>query len=161
MNAILFRSATLLALLLFCLPAIAQRTRFESQGEAYAAAEDNAMIEAALVRHVFGAPPSGQGQIVFFRSVRSVSTALEVHKNGTELAKLPSGSYFIVAVPPGAYAFTADAEAGEVLTVQVKAGGTHFVKASNRRADGERPHLSRADALTFLDAATGRHQSIL
>ncbi|MCI4568265.1 hypothetical protein [Lysobacter sp. CFH 32150] len=161
MNAILFRGATLLALLLFCLPAIAQRTRFESQGEAFIAAEDKAMIETALVRHVFGAPQSGKGQIVFFRSQKSTSAAFEVRENGAELATLPSGSYFIVAAQPGTYSFTVDAEAGEVLTVEVKPGRTHFVKASNRRAEGERPYLSRADAMTFLGAIGGRRLSIL
>lgn len=160
MNAILFRSATLLALLLFCLPAIGQRTRFESQGEAFVAAEEKAMIETALVR-VFGAPPSGKGQIVFFRSPKSTSTAFDVRENGAELAKLPSGSYFIVAAQPGTYSFTVDAEAGEVLTVEVKPGRTHYVKASNRRAEGERPYLSRADAMSFLGAIGGRRLSIL
>ena len=161
MNAILFRSATLLALLLVCLPAIAQRTRFESRGEAYVAAEERDMVDAALVRHVFGAPPSGKGQIVFFRSARSASDDPEVRKNGNEVAKLPSGSYFIVAVAPGMHAFTVDAEAGEVLTVEVKPGRTHYVKVGNRSAEGERPYLSRADAITFLDVATGKHKTTL
>lgn len=160
MNAKLFRCVTFLALLLFCLPALAQRTRFESQGEAFVTAEDEAMIETALVR-VFGAPPSGKGQIVFFRSSKSTSTAFEVREGGAELATLPSGSYFIVAAKPGTYSFTVDAEAGEVLTVEVKPGKTHYVKAGNRRAEGERPYLSRADAKTFLGAIGGRRLTIL
>lgn len=161
MNSILLRSATLFALLVFCLPAIAQRTRFESRGEAYSAAEERDMVETALVRHVFGAPPAGKGQIVFFRSARATTTEVAVRENGNELAKLPGGSYFVVAVQPGTYAFTVDAETGQTLTVRVRPGRTHFVRAGNRRAEGERPYLSRADAISFLDMATGRHQSIL
>lgn len=161
MNSILFRSATLFALLVFCMPAIAQRTRFESQGEAFIAAEEMDMVEIALARHVFGVPPSGMGHIVFFRPATAATTDFEVRENGAELAKLPSGSYFVVAVQPGMHSFTVDAETGDVLTVQVKPGRTHYVKATHRRAAGERPYLSRADAMAFLDVAVGRRRSIL
>jgi hypothetical protein len=160
MNAFQSHGAILCALLVFSMPVAAQRVRFESQGEAFVAAEEKAMVEAALVRHVFGTPPSGKGQIVFFRPARSTDTAFEVRENGTELAKLPSGSYFVTAVQPGMHAYTI-AETGDVLTVQVRPGRTHYVKATHRRTDGERPYLSRANAMTFLDMATGRRQSRL
>lgn len=161
MNAILIRSATLFALLAFCQPAIAQRFRFESQGEAYIAAEDKAIVEAALVRQVFGAPPSGKGQVVFFRPARAASTAFEVRENGNELAKLPSGSYFVIAVEPGLHTYTVDAGTENVLNVQVKPGRTHYVRATHKRTESQRPYLSRADGMAFLDVATGRHQPIL
>ena len=161
MNRILLRSATLFALLTFCLPAVAQRVQFWTQGAAYVAAEEKAIAEDALVR-VLGGPPSGKGQIVFFRSTRSASSDVEVRENGNEIAKLSGGSYFIVAASPGTHAFTVNAETGETLTVQVKPGGTHFVKVGTRRADDDRSYLLHADAMSFLDVAGGgRHLSVL
>lgn len=160
MNTILIRSATLLALLLFCLPTLAQRTRFESQGEAFVAAEEIAMIDTALVRHVFGTPPSGKGQIVFFRPPKSTNTAVEVRKDGTGLASLPDGSYFVIAAEPGMHAFTVDTETGEVLTVEVRPGKTHYVRVSHGRTQDDRPYLSRTNAMAFLDMATSRPRTL-
>lgn len=162
MNTIVFRSSTLSVLLAFCLPLAAQTVRFEARGEADVAAEEKAMAEAAVARHVIGVPSGDKGQIVFFRPARSAGTVIdfEVRESGTGLVVLPSGSYFVVAVPPGTHTYTADAETTGVLTVEVKPGKTHYVKATSSGGTNVRPRLSRSDAVAFLGAATGKRKRI-
>ncbi len=84
----------------------------------------------------------------------------EVRESGAGLAELPSGSYVVVAVPPGTHTYTADAETTGVLRVQVKPGKTHYVKATSSGSMNVRPRLSRSNAVAFLGAATGKRKRI-
>ena len=160
MNANRFRLATLWLLLAAGLPAVAQDVRYEYRGEAYNAGLMKEDTEAAIARQVAGAVPADKAQIVFFRPARpsDAEAEFEVRERGTELARLPGGSYFVVVVPPGTYTYTTDAD-GSPLTMTVKPGRTYFAKAATPRNDRSRPQLSRSNAMAFIDAANGRRRA--
>ena len=160
MNAIRFRHATVSLLLSMCLPAIAQDVRYESRGEAYIAGLEREDVEAAISRQVAAAAPADKAQVVFFRPTRLIDADVEfgVRESGIELARLPRGSYFVVAVPPGTYTYTTDAD-GSPLTLTVKPGKTYFAKAATPRNERDHPRLLRSTATAFIDAANGRRRA--
>ena len=162
MNAMHSRHATLLSLLvLVSLPTFAQDVRYESRGEAYIAGLEREDVEAAIARQVATAASADKAQVVFFRPARlvDVDVELEVRESGAELARLPVGSYFVVAVPPGTYTYTADTN-GSPLTLTLKPGRTYFAKAATPRNERDRPRLLRSNATAFIDAANGRRRGV-
>ena len=154
------RHATLSLLLVMCLPAVAQDVRYESRGEAYIAGLEREDVEAAISRQVAAAAPADKAQVVFFRPAKllDADVEFEVRESGVELARLPGGSYFVVAVPPGTYTYTTDAD-GSPLTLTLKPGRTYFAKAEPPRNDRDRPRLLRSNAMAFIDAANGRRRA--
>ena len=97
----------------------------------------------AQVQAVFGAqpathgwldippPPQGLGQVVFFR--RKTMTGVQwfnVREHGQALAKLTTGTYFILPIQPGLHEFTAksEPELKDHLTLKVDAGETYYVE---------------------------------
>lgn len=159
MNALQSRHALLSLLLLMPLPALAQDVRYESRGEAYIAGLEREDVEAAISRQVAAAVSADKAQVVFFRpaTLSGTGAELEVRESGAELARLPGGSYFVVAVPPGTYTYTADAD-GSPLTMTLKPGRTYFAKAATPRNDRDPPRLLRSNASAFIDAANGRRR---
>ncbi|MEI9892060.1 MAG: DUF2846 domain-containing protein [Caulobacteraceae bacterium] len=77
-------------------------------------------------------PPEGMGQVVFFRKKSMTGIQwFSVREKGEALAKLNSGTYFIVALPPGEHEFTArsEPELKDHLTLKVDAGETYYVES--------------------------------
>ena len=77
-------------------------------------------------------PPQGLGQVVFFR--RKSMTGIQwfnVRENGQALAKLTSGTYFILPIQPGLHEFTArsEPELKDHLTLKVDQGETYYVES--------------------------------
>jgi hypothetical protein len=110
------------------------------------------------------APPSGQGQIVFWRSGTMVGGAIGCGVNiGTErISALGAGHYFILNLAPGAYEFNAKSEAKDVLNIEVEPGEVEFVKCTIRMGMMVgRPNLSpstveefgtKRDGLKYVDS---------
>jgi hypothetical protein len=77
-------------------------------------------------------PPSGRGQIVFFRAKSTLGTAqwFNVREEGKALGKLDNGAYFVVVVDPGEHVFTAktEPEFKDKLKLKVDPGETYFVE---------------------------------
>jgi hypothetical protein len=77
-------------------------------------------------------PPSGHGQIVFFRAKSALGTAqwFNVREEGKALGKLDNGAYFVVVVDPGEHVFTAktEPEFKDKLKLKVDPGETYFVQ---------------------------------
>ncbi|MBB3277979.1 MULTISPECIES: DUF2846 domain-containing protein [unclassified Pseudoxanthomonas] len=104
------------------------------------------------------APEAGKGQIVFFREKKFAGAAVNyiVREGETELGKLSSGSYFVVAVEPGAHAYTVHSEAKDVLNLEVEAGETYYVIGGITMGFlAGRPNLSPSDQAAF-DAMSGK-----
>jgi glucose/arabinose dehydrogenase len=76
------------------------------------------------------APPEGKGQIVFYRRGGQPGFLLtfSVRENGTGVAKLPSGTYMVVPVEPGAHTYIIESEAKDALTLEVDADETYYVE---------------------------------
>ena len=77
-------------------------------------------------------PPQGLGQVVFFR--RKSMTGIQwfnVREHGEALAKLTTGTYFILPIQPGLHEFTArsEPELKDHLTLKVDAGETYYVES--------------------------------
>jgi Protein of unknown function (DUF2846) len=77
-----------------------------------------------------GAPPTGKGQIVFFRPSGFLGMALyfKIRENGTELGKLTNGAYFVATVDPGKHTYDAQTENKDHLTLEVDDGETYYVR---------------------------------
>jgi hypothetical protein len=90
-------------------------------------------------------PPTGKGQVVFFRPSKFSGAALSfsVHEGDKGVGKLGNGSYFIDVSDPGAHTFTIQSEAKDSLTLEVEAGETYYVKQTiGMGIVMGRPHLS-------------------
>jgi hypothetical protein len=79
-----------------------------------------------------GAPPPGQGQVVFFRGKSLLGTGqwFNVREDGKALGKLENGAYFVQVTSPGPHTYTAktEPEFNDSLKLQVDAGETYFVE---------------------------------
>lgn len=137
------------ALMLVSLPALAQSARFIWQGAAYGYADDLVITEQ-VIDQVIGAPVEEGAQVVFFRPVDSVPGTVSLNEGDALLAELPAGSYYAIAVTPGAHTY---ALGGSPLQLQIASGERRFVRISNRNAD---PHLLPSHALTFLRTTLGK-----
>jgi hypothetical protein len=77
-------------------------------------------------------PPTGQGQIVFFRSHTLLGAGqwFNVRENGQALGKLTNGAYFIQTVSPGLHTYTASTEPEfkDSLKLKIDPGETYFVE---------------------------------
>jgi hypothetical protein len=78
------------------------------------------------------AAPADKATVYIYRDSKFVGGAVSytVSGNGTPLAKLSSGSYFVYHAPPGEVEFTAQTEAKTSVTVDVKAGEVYYVKGT-------------------------------
>lgn len=116
------------------------------------AATEPAAAPAPAAGGLIGTPPSGKGQIVFFRPSKFAGGAIgfKVREGQTELGKLRSGKYFVAVVEPGQHQYTVHSEAEDVLTLEVEAGETYYVQGTiNMGFLVGRPNLSPSDAVTF------------
>ncbi|MBI1178956.1 MAG: hypothetical protein GC201_00255 [Alphaproteobacteria bacterium] len=89
--------------------------------------DDKADVPIALP-----APPSGKGQIVFFRSggLGGAAVACSVHENGPKVSSLGGGRYFIMVADPGRHEFTVKTEAKDVLALEVEPDETQFASCT-------------------------------
>jgi hypothetical protein len=95
------------------------------------AAAEHAAIDIPL-------PPSGQGEVVFFRkkSLLSLGQWFKVRENGKAICKLTNGAYCVVVAEPGRHTYTAkfEPELKDHLTLQIGRGDTYFVEGVTSKA---------------------------
>ena len=147
MRSIVFRGAASCALLAVSLAVAAQQAKFEIQGNAATESRKNEAIARAITEEI-GAPPAGQGQVVFFRTSRSPGNAIPVSGDGRAVGELPAGMYFAAPASPGPHAYST--EDGGDVSVQVRTGQTHYVQVIRNRAG--QPKLVRTTATMFQRA---------
>jgi hypothetical protein len=153
MNVRIFRGLAATALLLVSLPTLAQNVRYEWQGAAYVAAEDQ-LIADHVVDNVIGASPGADAQVVFFRTKDRMPGELGLNSDDGSLARLPSGAYYAIAVAPGSHTYSVD---GQTLSVQAAPGKRNYVRIGDSRAN---PELTASNALTFLRLVTGKREPL-
>ena len=103
-------------------------------------------------------PPTGQGQVVFFRpgSIMGAALGCTIHEGKTQIARLGSGKYFVIAEAPGKYEFATHGEATDKLVLEVESGETYFVKCNiGMGVVSGRANLSPSDEATFAKKARG------
>jgi hypothetical protein len=78
----------------------------------------NAEVSAVAIP----APPSGKGEVVFFRSGTIMGAAIScaVSENHQKISSLPPGNYFIAVAEPGRHTYSVSSEATDTLTLQVE-----------------------------------------
>ncbi|MET1163430.1 MAG: DUF2846 domain-containing protein [Pseudoxanthomonas sp.] len=114
------------------------------------AAADNEV--AAAQEGPIAAPPTGKGQIVFFREKKFVGAAIsyKVREGENELGKLSNGTYFVSVAEPGAHEYTVHSEAKDILNLEVEAGETYYVTGGvSMGVFAGRPNLSPSDQAAF------------
>jgi hypothetical protein len=96
-------------------------------------------------------PPSGMGQVVFYRSSRmGMLISCRVRENGEVVNKLPPGKYFIHQTTPGPHEYTVKSEKKDLLRIEVEEGETHYVRCAIRAGIGlGRPNLSPQNRADF------------
>lgn len=150
----------LCTLLLVPVIAMAQDSKIEASAStapgpaAVAEASVAATAPAPAVSNnaLIGAAPADKGQIVFFRESRMMGAAIgfKVREGDTELGKLRSGKYFVVAVEPGAHEYNVHGETKDVLNMEVEAGETYYVQGTlGMGIIAGRPNLKPSDEATF------------
>jgi len=73
------------------------------------------------------APPTGQGQIVFFRpGGMGMALGCSVNEGGQKVSSLGNGRYFIMVASPGRHEFMVHSEAKDVLALEVEPDETQF-----------------------------------
>lgn len=100
------------------------------------------------------APPTGQGQIVFWRPGSLVGAGLGCGVNqGTErISALGRGKYFLLNLAPGAYEFNAKSEAKDTLNLEVEEGEVYYVKCTIRMGIMTgRPNLAPSTSAEFSE----------
>lgn len=153
MNAWIVRMSAVASLMLLSFPALTQNIRYEWQGPAYLAAE-NQLIAEHVVDSVIGASTGSGSQVVFFRSNDRMPGELGLNADDGTLAQLPSGAYYAIAVAPGSHTYSVD---GQTLSLQVAPGERSYVRIGDYRAN---PELAASNALTFLRLVTGKREPL-
>ena len=75
------------------------------------------------------APPSGKGQIVFFRpGGMGFALGCSVNENGQKVSSLGAGTYFIMVTDPGKHEFSVKSEATDALALEVEPDETQYAK---------------------------------
>lgn len=98
------------------------------------------------------APPSGKGQVVFFRASKLAGMALSfsVREGDKGVAKVGNGAYAIVVADPGPHAYTMESEAKDTLNVEVEEGETIYVEHTiGMGIMMGRPHLTPSTQADF------------
>lgn len=92
------------------------------------AASASAMAGEAATPVAIPTPPTGKGQIVFFRPGGMVGVAMgcSVNENGQKVSSLGAGKYFVMVTEPGAHQFSVKSEAKDVLSLEVEADETQY-----------------------------------
>lgn len=140
------QGSALCALLMLSASAIAQEA---PQAEAATSTQ----VAPAVANSLVGAPPSGKGQVVFFRPSKMVGAAmgLKIREGETDVVKLGNGKYFVAVAEPGTHQYTTGGEAKDALTLEVEAGETYYVSgAIGMGIVAGRSNLAPSDEATFV-----------
>lgn len=146
-KSMLPRAAAFCMLVLLALPAMAQRARYDHNGQADVVATNQMIVEAAVVKDLTGMPPERLGQVVFFRGGRPGGDELVVRDGSARLHALAEGNWFVALVPAGVHHYAID---GHSMALDVQPGRSYYVRASGNGG------LSRSNVMVFLNAAGSR-----
>jgi len=105
------------------------------------------------------APPTGKGQIVFYRTGTIMGAAMgcAVNEKGQKISSLGSGRYFILVTEPGRHEYTVKSEAKDVLALEVEADETQYAMCRIKMGImAGRPDLRPATEAEFSKAGTDR-----
>jgi len=95
-----------------------------------AVAKDKDKVKAEAVPTesiVIPTPPSGKGQILFFRpGGTGFAVGCSVNENGQKISSLGAGRYFIMVATPGRHEYTVKSEAKDTLALNVEDGETQY-----------------------------------
>jgi hypothetical protein len=75
-------------------------------------------------------PPTGKGQVVFFRrsAFKAIAMTYSVREGDKVVGTLGNGSYFVLTADPGPHEYRVISDIRDVLHMEVEAGETHYVQ---------------------------------
>jgi len=115
-------------------------------------AAQSAQVQAPSADANIAPPPSGKGQIVFFRKGGLVGAAIvyKVREGEAALGTLSPGHYFVSVVDPGRHTYTVHSEVKDNLTLEVDDGETYYVQGTVQMGMlVGRPAITPSDQHTF------------
>jgi hypothetical protein len=117
-----------------------------------AVAEDTAApAKQERVAPQIAPPPSGMGQVVFYRpSSMGGLVSCRVSEGATVVNRLPPGKYFVQQTTPGVHEYSVHSEAKDVVRVSVEEGETAYTRCNiSMGFMVGRPNLSNQDRADF------------
>ncbi|MEO5705791.1 MAG: hypothetical protein ABIT10_02840 [Alteraurantiacibacter sp.] len=107
------------------------------------------------------APPTGMGQVVFYRTGSMMGMAMGCQVNEGEgtpdeakLSSLGNGKYFIYQTTPGSHDFWVRNERRDALTLLVEDGETQFVRCKIKMGlMSGRPDIRPSDTVEFVEGS--------
>lgn len=99
-----------------------------------------------------GAPETGKGQVVFYRTggLMGAAIACNVREDGKLIGGLSGGKYFVASFAPGKHVFTTKSEATDTLNMEIESGETYYVRCTiGAGVMAGRPNLSPVDKAAF------------
>ena len=103
-------------------------------------------------------PPSGKGQVVFFRrsSLMGFPYWTNIRENDTAYGKLSNGVYFVQTLDPGPHTFNTSVLGKDALKIEVDPGETYYVEGKITMAlVGYTVVMAPSDATAFQKAFHG------
>lgn len=104
-------------------------------------------------------PPSGKGQIVFYRTGTIMGAAMgcAVNEKGQKISSLGAGRYFILVTDPGRHEYMVKSEAKDFLALQVEADETQYAMCKIKMGImAGRPDLRPSNEADFVKSSTDR-----
>lgn len=111
-----------------------------------------ATIPTRLIAGKIPPPPTGKGQVVFYRTgaIMGFAISCAVQENGAKLSSLPPGRYAVITADPGVHSYSVRSEATDTLRMEIEPDETYFAKcAIGAGIAAGRPNLSPSDELSF------------
>ena len=122
-----------------------------------AAAQDAPLVTKS---GTIGEPPAGKAQVVFWRPGTFIGAALgcTVHEGegmeGTEVARLGAGKYWVHVAEPGKHTYWTTGEATDRLNMELEPDETYFVRCSiGMGVVAGRAQVSPSDRAAFAERA--------
>jgi hypothetical protein len=151
------RLLPLLMILALPLISVAQNTHVAEPAKADAAGKGDMAANALGI--AIPAAPADQAQVVFFRSHRllhSINSSSLVQEGDSQVGTLKNGAYFVRLTAPGKHTYSVEILHKDVLTVDLEAGKTYYVRENMRVGVlTERPYLERAEQADFDEHVQG------
>jgi hypothetical protein len=121
-------------------------------------AANNMSWAASKTPATITSPPSGKGQVVFYRTGGLIGAAIScnVREDGKLVGGLSGGKYFVSVFEPGKHVFTTKSEAKDTLNMEIESNETYYVRcAIGAGVMAGRPNLSPVDKAAFDEKSGG------
>lgn len=119
---------------------------------------NNVALAAPNTPATIATPPSGKGQVIFYRTGGFIGAAIScnVREDGKLVGGLSGGKYFVSVFEPGKHVLTTKSEAKDTLNMEIESNETYYVRCTiGAGVMAGRPNLSPVDKAAFDEKSGG------